>query len=176
VVVKRGNRQVIMQTIDPSDSTAEEAEFNGWCSQACQSPQLLSGFEPGLQNMNAISVPPGSAAAAAAENLKEFTRQSVSQFSRLCQEFFDSERRELFEKEPSDADLEAHRTAIKWLLRAARAMLTMTSDPDFPDRSAANELEGRLIQLEHSWRQFQDSMPEPEAEKILASLFPGMPE
>ncbi|HEY6169443.1 MAG TPA: hypothetical protein VI454_15485 [Verrucomicrobiae bacterium] len=122
--------------------------------------------------MNATNLAPGSAAAAAAENLKEFTRESVRHFSALCQEFFDRERREMLEQSPSGAALEAHRTAIKWLLRSARAMLTMTSDPDFPDRSAVNELEGRLIQLEHSWRQFQEPMPEAEADKILAAVFP----
>ena len=97
----------------------------------------------------------------------------MRRFSNLCQEFFDRERRELLEQEPSTQDLEAHRTAIKWLLRSARAMLTMTSDPDFPDRSTVNELEGRLIQLQHSWRQFQEPMPEAEAEQVLSQAFLG---
>lgn len=122
--------------------------------------------------MNAIMPAPGTSAAVAAENLKEFTRESVQRFSTLCQDFFDRERRELLETSPSAEDLEAHRTAIKWLLRSARAMLTMTSDPDFPDRSTVNELEGRLIQLQHSWRQFQEPIPEAEAEELLAKVFP----
>src|ERR1051325_1716087 len=80
--------------------------------QACPPLRVLSGFDA----MNATNLAPGSAAAAAAENLKEFTRESVRHFSALCQEFFDRERREMLEQSPSGAALEAHRTAIKWLL------------------------------------------------------------
>jgi hypothetical protein len=122
--------------------------------------------------MNPIAPAPGSVATDAADKLKKFTRECVRQFSQLCQEFFDFERRELLEKSPSPADLEAHRTAVKWLLRSARALLTITSDPDFPDRSIAGELEGRLLQLEHAWRQFQEPISEAEADKVLAAVFP----
>ena len=122
--------------------------------------------------MNATMLAPGSAAAVAAENLRQFTRDSVQRYSNLCQEFFDRERQELLEKSPSTADLEAHRTAVQRLLRSARAMLTMTSDPDFPDRDAVNELEGRLIQLQHSWRQLHEPMAEAEADEVLAKVFP----
>lgn len=122
--------------------------------------------------MNAPMLAPGNAAAVTAESLKQFTQESVQRFSNLCQEFFDRERQELLEKSPSTEDLEAHRTAIQRLLRSARAMLTMTSDPDFPDRGAVNELEGRLIQLQHSWRQSHEPMAEAEADEVLAKVFP----
>jgi hypothetical protein len=39
VVVRRGNRQVIMQAIEPSDSAGKEAEFNAALPPAPREPR-----------------------------------------------------------------------------------------------------------------------------------------
>jgi hypothetical protein len=35
------------------------------------------------------------------------------------------------------------------------------------------ELEGRLLQLESSWRMFHEALPAEQAEKLLAEVFPN---
>ena len=69
--------------------------------------------------------------------------------------------------------LEQHRLALKWMLRFARAIHLTAADPDYPDRRIADELEGRLLQLEHSWRMIHDPMTGAQAEKLLKEVFPG---
>jgi hypothetical protein len=48
----------------------------------------------------------------------------------------------------------------------------MAADPEFPDRSLAYELEGRLLQVKSSWRLFYEEIPAEQAEKLLAEVFP----
>jgi hypothetical protein len=47
----------------------------------------------------------------------------------------------------------------------------LAADPEFPDKSLAEELEGRLLQLDSSWRMFYEAMPAQQAEKLLAEVF-----
>ena len=68
--------------------------------------------------------------------------------------------------------LEQHRTGLKWLLRFARGVYLTVSDPEYPGRDIADELKGRMLQLEHSWRMFHSPMPDAEAEKLLKEVFP----
>jgi hypothetical protein len=105
-------------------------------------------------------------------SVQDFTRETVEQWSTLCQTFLDRQRVEILMGTPSAARLERHRAALKWMLRFARAIHLTAADPDFPDRRIADELKGRLIQLEHSWRMIFDKTPEMEAEKVLQNVFP----
>ena len=75
--------------------------------------------------------------------------------------------------EPSPEKLAQHRLALKWMLRFARAIHLNAADPDYPEKSIADELEGRLLQLEHSWRMIHERMPEVEAENLLQQVFPA---
>jgi hypothetical protein len=74
--------------------------------------------------------------------------------------------------EPSAKNRAEHRRCLKWLLRLTRLLHSLAADPEFPDKSLAEELEGRLLQLESSWRIFYEAMPAEEAEKLLAEVFP----
>lgn len=105
-------------------------------------------------------------------SVQEFARETVEQWSALCQKFLDQQRVEILTGHSSPAKLEQHRTALKWMLRFARAIHLTAADPDYPDKRIADELEGRLIQLEHSWRMIHERMPEAEAEKLLQNVFP----
>jgi|GEM_PF-3068557 hypothetical protein len=109
---------------------------------------------------------------AGAESVREFGRDSVAQWSALCQQFLDNQRHVLSGRITRD-QLQDHLTALKWLLRFARVMHVAVSDPDYPDRQIADELEGRLIQLEHSWELFHNPMSEAEAENLIADVFPA---
>lgn len=75
-------------------------------------------------------------------------------------------------EEPAADKKEQHRQCLKRLLRLTRLLHSMAADPEFPDRSLATELEGRLLQLESSWRMFYEAMPAEQAEKLLAEVFP----
>ena len=59
----------------------------------------------------------------------------------------------------------------KWLLRFARAIHLTAADPDYPGRQIADELEGRLIQLEHCWTMFNNPMPEGDTDKLASQVF-----
>lgn len=73
--------------------------------------------------------------------------------------------------EPSAKSRAEHRQSLKWLLRLTRLLHSLAADPEFPDRSLADELEGRLRQLDSSWRMFYEAIPEQQAEKLLAEVF-----
>lgn len=106
------------------------------------------------------------------ERLSAFPKESAARWSALCQDFFDLERKEMLEKEPTHEDITVHRKAVKWLMRFTHFMLAAT-DPDEPNnRAMIAELEGRLIQLRHSWRQFQEPMAEADAEQLTREFFP----
>jgi len=105
-------------------------------------------------------------------SVQEFARETVEQWSALCQRFLDRQRREILMGDPSPEELERHRLALKWMLRFARAIHLTAADPDYPDKRIADELEGRLLQLEHSWRMIYERMPDAEAKKLLQQVFP----
>ena len=121
-------------------------------------------------SMNAVEV---STEASEGFSLQQAAREQVSQWSEVCQRFLDWQNREILEpSEPSAERLEEHRAGLKWLLRFGRALALTASDPDYPDKQISRELNGRLIQLEHSWRTVHERMPETEAASLLREVFP----
>ncbi len=105
-------------------------------------------------------------------DFEQFAHAKAMEWSALCRRFLDVTRQEILLGSPAPEKLEAHRNATKWLLRMTRALHMTAADPDFPDRRVADELEGRVIQLEHVWSQIHDPMPEAEADRLLAEVFP----
>ena len=98
-------------------------------------------------------------------------RDEVSRWSDLCQKFLDWQKREiLVASELSENRIEQHRTQLKWLLRFGRAIYLTASDPDYPDKQLNGELNGRLIQLQHSWQIVHEHLP--QSEQLLEELFP----
>ncbi len=89
-----------------------------------------------------------------------------------CNEFRQRERREIIEKVPSSNKLAEYREELKWMIRAARALLNLVSDPDFPAKELIAEISGKLLQLEDSWKSLNSPMTDAEAEAILQKAFP----
>ena len=58
------------------------------------------------------------------------------------------------------------------LLRLTRLMLAEFADPDFQDRSLANEVAIRLRQMEDLWEIIHNPIPDHEADKLLREVFP----
>ena len=119
--------------------------------------------------MNAATLPREGAEDS---SLQQLAQQSVEQWSKLCQRFLDRQRREIFDCAPSPEKLQEHRTALKLMLRVARALYLTSCDPDYADQHLAGELRGRLLQLDHSWRIVHDPMPKAEADQLLKQVFP----
>jgi len=109
---------------------------------------------------------------ATAPDIEHLTGDYVHDWSTLCGRFLTWERKQMLLAESAADKKEQHRQSLKWLLRLTRLLHSMAADPEFPDRSLADELEGRLLQLESSWRMFCEAMPAGPAEKMLAEVFP----
>jgi hypothetical protein len=105
-------------------------------------------------------------------SLGQWTMGRVLEWSASCGRFLQWEHEHLILREPSTQDLAEHKQALRWLLQITRLYHAAVSDPEFPDRSAAKELHGRLLQLGSSWRMFHEAMPKEETEKLLAEVFP----
>jgi hypothetical protein len=101
----------------------------------------------------------------------ELVAAQVHKWSAMCGEFLAWEREHVLLAEPTQKAREEHRQSLKWLLLLTRVLHSMVLDPDFPDRSLASELHGRLLQLECSWKMIFEAMPEPEAVKLLKENF-----
>ena len=93
-----------------------------------------------------------------------------------CDGFRAWERREIVLSEPSEKTLAQYRDALKWMLRLTRLLDAQVNDPDFPaDRELAQEVKGRLIQLQYSWEALDNPMSAEEAESLIVQHFPDEP-
>ena len=105
-------------------------------------------------------------------DVEQFARDNVREWSAACQALLDFQRRVILSDQPTPEQREAHRTALKWMLRFGRAIYSTAADPEYPDKTIASEIYGRLLQLEHSWRMTQEQMPDAEAEALIKEHFP----
>ena len=97
----------------------------------------------------------------------------VEHWSYVCQKFLYWQKREVLCKHtPSPKTMEEHRSGLKWLIRFGRIIQITLADPDYPDKRLLNELEGRLAQLEESWKMVYEPLADPEAAKLLKQTFP----
>ena len=87
--------------------------------------------------------------------------------------FLEWERREILLGQPSEKILAKHRSDLKWMLRALRLHNVVTKDPEFPFPKYAKDVDGRLLQLEESWKLIHgQTMTEAEADQVLKTAFP----
>jgi hypothetical protein len=92
-----------------------------------------------------------------------------------CEDYRQRERRELIEREPSRAAVEEFRQELKWLLRSAKQLQSLVTDPDFPAPQYAEEIAWRVRQLEDSWRSLNNPVSQAEAEALMMRYFPEDP-
>jgi hypothetical protein len=121
------------------------------------------------------AVQEAEAGALSVEGVQAFAREVVDRWSKQCQRLFDHERRQILRKEPSPEELRGFEAATFLLLSFGQAIYMTVASPLYPDRRIANEVHGRLIQLEHSWQLAHNPMPEAEARQMLKEVFPGDP-
>ena len=120
-------------------------------------------------SVNATATLPDPSAqdlAAALEGTERLVRTWVG----LCNDFRQRERREIIEQVPSPQRLSEYREELKWMIRMARALLNLVSDPDFPARRLVSEISGKLLQLEDSWESLNNPVTDAEADEILKAF------
>jgi hypothetical protein len=117
--------------------------------------------------MNVTTIPSDNPSSASTATVK-----LVRTWVASCNEFRQRERREIIEQEPSPEKLAAYREELKWMIRSARALLSLVSDPDFPARELVAEVSGKLLQLEDSWQSLNNPMTSEEADAVLQKVFP----
>lgn len=114
----------------------------------------------------------GAPALFSLDGLTELNRDYIGRFCKAANGFLRWEREQIIKREASPEDKEKHRRGLLCLLRGTRWLLSMVSDPDYPDHSIRPGLEHELWRLEQSWQAIYEPMPEVEANKLMAEAFP----
>ncbi|HXI72992.1 MAG TPA: hypothetical protein VNN22_21845 [Verrucomicrobiae bacterium] len=99
--------------------------------------------------------------------LAEQTREMVAKTSG----FRRWTREHLLQREPSPAELQQHAQICKWLIRLLRLEQMALDEPDFPDKSLAEEVAFAIRGLKSDWEMLHNPMPEAEAGKLIPDLF-----
>ncbi len=119
-----------------------------------------------MNTLQAIDADPFEARATSVVDLLEV-------WVKLCTDFRQRRRREIVEREPSQEKLAQYREDLKWMMRSARSLLNIASDPEFPARRKfAPEIAGKLLQLESYWESLNNPMTNREAEALIQKHFP----
>jgi hypothetical protein len=101
--------------------------------------------------------------------------KTVELWEKAVDAFREWERDEILCKTPSPQDLERHREDGAWLIRETRHLQSMVNDPQFPVPECQATVDGRLYQLDLTYREVHDAMTDAEADAILKQAFPDAP-
>ena len=103
---------------------------------------------------------------------------NVRAFIGRTDDFIVRQYRDIITGAPSPDQLEQHRRELKWAIWFSRLLHRATSSNQFPDRPLAAMLDGRLRQLEESWKLLFESPSREESEKLdklIGEHFPDEP-
>jgi hypothetical protein len=119
--------------------------------------------------MNVVQAPETGAAEAQAVSAVDLLEAWVE----VCNEFRRRRRRQMVERQPSAQELAAYREDLKWLMRSARSLLGIASDPEFPARRRfAPEIAGKLLQLQSYWESLNNPKTVAGADALIQKHFP----
>jgi hypothetical protein len=104
--------------------------------------------------------------------LREVVANNLQEFCAECDRFIQWQYRQIIKGTPSPEQQESHRHKLKWALRTAKLLECVASDPDSASSPAVALLRTKVWQLERSWKMLYEPMPEKEANRILAEVFP----
>jgi hypothetical protein len=105
-------------------------------------------------------------------DLRRVVMENLQGFCAECDRFIQRQYREIIRGNPSKEQRETHRRALKWALRTAKLLECVPSDPDSPSPAMVALLRAKVWQLEESWKAIYEPMPEEQANKLLAEIFP----
>jgi len=106
------------------------------------------------------------------EGIKDFARRQIESWCRTCDKFIQWQRQHIVQGTPTAEEQRDHKEALRWLLRTTRLLSFSVATPDFPDRSIQRMVEVALWKLDQSWQTIYEPLPEAEADRLLADVFP----
>ena len=106
------------------------------------------------------------------EGMKDFARHQVERWCQTCDKFIQWQRQHIVQGTPTAEEQRDHKEALRWLLRTTRLLSFSVATPDFPDRSVQRMVEVALWKLDQSWQTIYEPLPEAEADRLLADVFP----
>ena len=119
----------------------------------------------------------------ATESMADFSRQptlpavaklAIGQMRELLEataEFRQWTRERLILREPNAAELYQHNHVCRFFIRMLGLLQTVLNEPDFPDKSLANDVAFAIHRLTEDWEMLHNAMPEDEAKKLIPELF-----
>jgi len=99
--------------------------------------------------------------------LAEQTREMIAK----AKAFRGWTREHLLLREPGAVELKQHDQVCKWLIRLLRLEQMALDEPEFPDKSLADEVAFVIRGLKTDWEMLHNPMPEAEARKLIPDLF-----
>jgi len=110
--------------------------------------------------------------------MERYFIDNVRAFIGRTDEFVMRQYRDIIRGSPNPEQLDLHRQDLKWAIWLCRLLQRATSSDQFPDRPLAAMLDGRLRQLEESWKLLFEPPSNEEAEKLdkmIEEHFPDEP-
>jgi len=125
-----------------------------------------------MATTEAMGRPAAEASVIPTEGMKDFARHQVERWCQTCDKFIQWQRQYIVQGTPTPDQQRDHKDALRWLLRTTRLLSFSVATPDFPDRSIQRMVEVALWKLDQSWQTIYEPLPEAEADKLLAEVFP----
>jgi len=105
---------------------------------------------------------------------REVVSEQVRVWFNWMDRMLDIHRANFVFREATAAELEQHRTGLKWAIRTSLLISTVIEDPDFNEPDLTSRLKVRIQQLKDAYDTFHDSeLSEGRAAEILKKVFPG---
>jgi hypothetical protein len=80
-------------------------------------------------------------------------------------------REHLLLREPDLVEVKQHDQVCKWFIRILRLEQLALAEPDFPDKSLAEEVAYLIRRLTEDWEMIHQPLAEAEAQKLIPDLF-----
>jgi hypothetical protein len=107
-----------------------------------------------------------------AGTLAEAARRNVETTLGACDAFRRWHRENFVRKQPTLEQVAEHAMDVRILLLMLRWLQATVADPASPARDLLPRVEAMVRLLEDCWRYVHEPMPQAEAEKLLAEVFP----
>ena len=103
----------------------------------------------------------------------DITRRQLQEWFVWMDRILDIHRSNFLFREPTPAELEEHKTALKAAIRASHLIYALNADPDFNEPELAAHLQVRIRQLQDAYDTFHDAtLTDEQAGEFLKQVFP----
>jgi len=103
----------------------------------------------------------------------EIPKLQIQQWFHWMDQLLSVHRTQFVLREPTPAQLENHKIALKEAIRYCLAINTLIADPDFNEPELVARLQVRIRQLQDAYDTFHDTtLSSEQAEEVLKRVFP----